>query len=184
MSTVEVQRRTLGSRRLWAAVLIVAAVLASLVAWERHRSRNSAWVEVAHGTYAGTPWRLDAREQDGHLCLSVDGPGGPNDFATTMAGECVFADEPAKAGYYYGEGPGPGTSMVSYGPLPAEATHIRVATHEVLTTQPLPTGSGLPRGRFWIQFTPYHWPTAAEGKALGWAQPLDDAGAPVAFRRF
>ena len=184
MSTVEVQRRNLGSRRLWAAVLIVAAVLALFVAWERNRSRTSDWVELAGGTYAGTPWRLDAREQDGHLCLSVDGPGGPDDIATTMAGACVFADEPMKAGYYYASGPGPGTSMVSYGPLPVQATRIRVASRQVLTTRPLPAGSGLPHGRFWIQFTPYNWPTPADGTALEWAQPLDDAGRPVAFRNF
>jgi hypothetical protein len=71
-----------------------------------------------------------------------------------------------------------------FGPLPSNATHIRVTTHTVIGTHPFPKGKGLPPGRFWLLVVGADWPTRAEGKELDNPQPLDSHGHRVPFKAF
>jgi hypothetical protein len=147
---------------------------------------KGAWVELRSGTYRGTPWRLDARYSQGQLCISVDSPKGPADVLHGFAGACGFENAPDKGADYFASGPGPGpdAAFVNYGPLPSEATSVRVATHEIVPSYPFPAVAGLPKGRYWIDIEGLRWPSPDQGKALLRPQPLDAQGNPASFTKF
>jgi hypothetical protein len=151
---------------------------------------HSRYIAVATGSYRGADWVLFGWEQQSQLCLELL-PGGtdpdhpPEESPPSGFGSagCGFNGTHPGSGWFT-SGVGPAGSGVSFGPLPTTAMQIRVATHEVLPTQALPPGTGLPRGRFWIQFQPSGWPTAADGTALEQPQPLDPRGDPVPYQDF
>ena len=150
-------------------------------------SGHSSYVLLTSGSYKGVDWRLFAWQQQGHLCMEFD-PAGSDPAhrlaaSSAGAGGCKFDDSNPSTGYY-ASGPGPGGSAVSFGPLPSDATQIRVATHETLTAAPLPAGKGLPTGRYWINVMPAGWPAQTEGSALPTPQPLDTNGNTVTFQSF
>lgn len=151
-------------------------------------SGHSPYVLLTSGSYKGIDWRLFAWQQQGHLCMELDPAGTDPDHRPAAssaggAGACQFDHSDPSSGYY-ASGPGPAGSAVSFGPLPDDATQIRVATHETLATASLPTGKGLPTGRYWINIMPAGWPTQTEGSALPTPQPLDANGGKVAFQSF
>jgi hypothetical protein len=146
------------------------------------RSTSNGLVALRSGSYQGVAWRLLAGNVNGQFCMElrrVDGnPQHP------FAGACVFADQPSKGSSYFASGPGPHGSYVNFGPLPASAVAVHIATHQGVPSYPLPSGHGLPAGRYWLDFEPASWPTSAEGKALKIPQPVDRHGNPVAFQPF
>lgn len=109
-------------------------------------------------------------------------PDHPDIASVLGGGGCGFDKSPS--GGYFSGAPAARASTVAFGPLPTTATRIRVSTREVLTTSPLPTGVGLPTGRFWFQVLPAGWPTPADGAALDTPEPLSATGEPVAFTDF
>ncbi|WP_369222297.1 hypothetical protein AB5J52_12970 [Streptomyces sp. R39] len=137
---------------------------------------------LTSGVYQGESWSLYAWQQDGQLCMEVDGPGDPTASGVPSAGACGFDQKDPSSGYY-ASGPGPGDSDVNYGPLPSRATQIRVATKEILPAKPFPAGRQLPAGRFWIQIVPEDWPVPADGRAIT-PEPLNASGRRVAYQDF
>ena len=176
------------STKQWAAAFAAMLALGGLLALaaERgHRSSASDWVELQAGRYGTMPWRLLAREQGHTLCLALASPGTGNPSsaaAAASAGGCGFNADHPSAGFY-ASGPGPGGVVSSFGPLPARATRIRVARNQTIPTFVLPSGHGLPAGRYWVFIPPTFWPNAATGPATN-PQPQDDQGNPVGFTRF
>jgi hypothetical protein len=149
---------------------------------------HSPYVELTSGTYQGAGWQLYAWQQEGHLCMEFD-PSGSNPDHKPTAGQsagaaaCEFDRRNPSSGYY-ASGPGVAGSNVSFGPLPTSVVQIRVATHEVLPSAPLPGGQGLPAGRYWIHIMPPGWPTSADGTALDTPQPMDANSGSVPFQNF
>lgn len=141
------------------------------------RSGDPDKIVLAHGRMAGGQrWKLVAFEQDHQLGLDLDSPAGYN-----YSGQISFAAS-RDYRYYWGEGLGPGNSTFYYGPVPGSAVMVRLTApgHRPLhvRTAPLPTGHGLPAGRFFIVQPP-------GGVSLNWTvTPLDAAGQRVAFRDF
>jgi hypothetical protein len=136
----------------------------------------------------GIHWQLDAEPDSSGLCMRVDSPKGPDVDVSWGSGGCGFNADPPDGSYYL-TGPVPGsagadTPWLTFGPLPSNATAIRIATHQVVKTYPFPRGHGLPDGRFWLFVRPPGWPTKSEGTLLDTPQPLDRAGRPVSFKRF
>ncbi len=178
-------------------VAVVAVAVALLITFLPGRSHHanaeshSPYVMLTNGTYQGTAWRLFAWKQGGYLCMELD-PAGSSDPGnkpsaspgqSVGAGACEF-DKRNPSGDYYTSGPGPAGSDASFGPLPTNASQIRVATHEILPTMPLPTAKGLPAGRYWINIIPVGWPTPTDGTALDTPQPIDISGKSVKFQSF
>jgi hypothetical protein len=179
------------TRRKWLTVCVAiggAAVVFFAVPATRHlltSPSSSKWVEVAHGARHGVFWRLDIAEQDGQLCMSVDGAGGPSDPVHAFSGACGFVNDPNGAGFYYASGLGPADDDVNFGPLPSTATHIRVASNLVLPTHPLPHVDGMASGRWWFELVSRDGsPAVGEGHVLDTPQPLDDAGHLVLWKEF
>jgi hypothetical protein len=173
----------MGSLAALAALALVVAVLG----WT-HDHRNTGWVTLKAGTYNGVGWELQASMLRGKLCMQLTGPAGQNDPANNAAGypgQCQF-DRSCELCSYTGGGLGPANSDVAYGPLPVNATQIRVATHTVLPSSPFPGGHGLPNGRYWIAIHPRNWPgsSPADGAPLATPQPLDAQGRAVKFKNF
>jgi hypothetical protein len=151
---------------------------------------HSAYVQLTSGTYHGVAWQLFAWEHKSKLCMELlpggADPGHPSakpSWPAAGGGGCAFDTADQGSGYYAGS-TGPAESSFSYGPLPARATQIRTATHEILVSRPLPRGKGLPSGRYWIHLMPAGWPSKAEGTALDTPQPLDASGKKVPFTAF
>jgi hypothetical protein len=151
-------------------------------------------VLLRSGTTLGVAWYLWAWESNGSLCMSTGTPAGPDGGDITppphavTGGQCDFTDKYPGATYYMGaEGETDGkdglTVSLVFGPLPSEAARIKVATRLTLTTQPFPTGKGLPAGRYWVWADAYT-PPASEGAVLDTPRPLDALGRPVAFQDF
>lgn len=151
-------------------------------------SARSPQVLLTHGSRNGIRWGLWAWEQPQNgrrvLCMDLSGPdryaaaGAPG---VPPTGGCAFNDRSPGSGYYAsGLGPGSGTS-VSFGPLPVRAATIRVAGI-TLPTYPLPSGRGLPRGRYWIRFASSRvtGTTAPSSSPV----PLDAHGHRVPFQPF
>ncbi|MGC1405226.1 MAG: hypothetical protein WA938_00625 [Candidatus Dormiibacterota bacterium] len=152
------------------------------------RPEHSPYVVLTTGTYQGHAWQLFAWEE-GRLCMAFlpagyDPAHMPSVSSPVGAGQCEFEKTQNPTSSYYDGGPGYGGSFESFGPLPTDATQIRVATHEVLPTTLLPPAKGLPAGRYWINIMPAGWPTSAQGNALDVPQPLDAQGRPVQFQDF
>ena len=146
------RRRVAGVALASVAVLAVVTLLVPSVRDRIIAPKDTAWVTAQRGSYEGHAWQLDIQENDGQLCMSVDGPGGPADAAHTLAGACGFENNPRDAAFYYASGPGPAAdSYVTFGPLPSNAVTIRIATNKVLPTYPIPRTPGLPRGRYWLE---------------------------------
>ncbi len=169
------------------AALAAIALLVAVLGWTHHH-RNTGWVTLTAGTYNGVQWELQASMSNGKLCMQLTGPAGQNDPVNSTAGypgQCQF-DRTCQLCSFTGGGIGPADSSVAYGPLPVDATQIRVATHEVLPTFPLPKGHGLPSGRYWVDIRPTNWPTASpgDGTRLATPQPLDAQGHLVKFANF
>lgn len=145
-------------------------------------SGTAGLAAVKSGRYLGVSWWAFAGYVNGQFCMELRHVTGraPRPFA----GACVFDDEPSKNSYYFATGPGPHGSYVNYGPLPPNAVFVRIATHQTVRSYRLPSGHGLPPGRFWIDFEPETWPTPAEGRPLQTPQPLDRHGNPVNFQPF
>jgi hypothetical protein len=175
-----------------AAVAGVAATALSGCRASQADPAHTPYVKLDGGTYHGAAWGLWAWEQGSELCMmlvpaGVD-PGRPVDRSSPTGpaaggGGCGFDDKDPSGGFYTSS-TGPDHSGWTFGPLPAAATGIRVATHEVLATKPLPAGKGLPAGRYWLHFEPAGWPGRAQGTALDTPQPLDAHGRKVAFAAF
>lgn len=193
MTTMSAMRRR---SALITAIVAAAAATAALGAFaeNRHDARaadpsHTPYIQLADGTSGGAAWRLFGWEQQHQLCLTVLPAGydpGHMPTATTTAwegGGCGFDDRHPGSGFSTGAA-GPDGGGLSFGPLPAATTQIRVATHEILATTPFPGGHGLPAGRFWISFTAPGGPGAADGDILPTPQPLDAQGRPVAFQSF
>lgn len=151
-------------------------------------------VLLRSGTTQGVAWYLWAWELNGSLCISTGTPVGPDggeitppDHAVT-GGQCEFTDKYEGAAYYMSaeggqDAAGDPTVSLSFGPLPSNATQIKVADKLTLPTEPLPSGKGLPSGRYWVWADKYT-PPASEGAVLDIPQPLDVQGKPVAFQDF
>lgn len=167
--------------RLRATAAAAVALLAAGCAGHAPTS-STPRVRLTGGTYQGESWSLYAWQQDKQLCMEVDGPGNPTAHGVPGAAACGFDRKHPTSGYY-DSGPGPGDSTVSFGPLPSNATQIRVATKENLTARAFPAGKQLPVGRYWIQIIPTRWPLPADGKEV-WPKPLDASGRPVPYRDF
>ncbi|MET7920756.1 hypothetical protein ABZU45_33845 [Streptomyces avermitilis] len=134
--------------------------------------------QVSHGVR----WQLDAFiDEDGVLCMTVDGPKGPDTRASWSSGGCGFNSGPASGYYMAGPGPGAEERDILYGPLLEDATEVRVASGKVVASHAFATGSGLPAGRYWLSFDPQKG--TAAGKAVE-PQPLDASGNKVAFTSF
>jgi hypothetical protein len=149
---------------------------------------HSPYVVLTTGAYQGHAWQLFAWEE-GHLCMAFLPAGYDPDHLPPAsppvgAGQCEFEKTQIPTSSYYDGGPGYVGSFEAFGPLPTDATQIRVATHEVLPTMPMPQGRGLPAGRYWINIMPAGWPAATQGAALDTPQPLDAQGRPVQFQDF
>ena len=183
-------RRSRTSRTIVMGSLAALAVLALVVAvldWT-HDHRKTGWVTLTAGTYSGVGWELQASMSSGKLCMQLTGPTGHNDAANKTAGypgQCRF-DRSCELCSYTGGGLGPANSSVAFGPLPVNATQIRVATHKVLPSSPFPGGHGLPNGRYWIDIHAANWPASspADGTPLATPQPLDAQGHTVKFKNF
>lgn len=177
--------RSSSHRRAWylGVGLGLAALAAAGIAAHGHSRGSGEWVQLRSGSYHGVSWRLDAREQHGHLCLSVDSPKGPSDTQHGFAGACVFEYAPTKASDFWAGGLGPDRSYVNFGPVPSNAVAIRIATNQLVPTYPLPAGHGLPHARFWIDFEPGGRPSPTQGTTAR-PQPLDSKGRSVAFQPY
>jgi hypothetical protein len=167
--------------------LAVLALVLGVLDWT-HGHRSTGWVTLTAGTYSGVGWKLQASMSRGKLCMQLTGPTGQNDPANNTAGypgQCQFG-RGCELCSYTGGGLGPASSDVAYGPLPINATQIRVATHKILPSFPFPVGYGLPNGRYWIDIRPTNWPTSAspDGAPLATPQPLDAHGNTVKFKNF
>lgn len=176
-----------------ALVVIAGTILTSRLggATRSHRAGevpHSPYVVLTSGVYQGAGWRLFAWEQQDHLCMELDPAGYSPDHRSPPAlvagaGGCEFDKRNPSSGYY-DSGPGPGGSGVSFGPLPTNATQVRVASGQVLPTMPFPVGKGLPAGRYWLEVTTSGRPCRTAGTALDTPQPLDSQGHPVKFQNF
>ena len=171
--------RTLLISVLAAGALVVTCVVTGFLVL-RSTNHDRGMVQVRTGVYQGVAWRLYAGTVNGQFCMKLR----PSDGQQPFAGACVFDDEPSKDSYYYASGPGPHGSYVDYGPLPANAVAVRIASHQTVRTYRLPTGHYMPTGRFWVDFEPASWPSTTQGKPLHNPQPLDGSGRPVAFEAF
>lgn len=180
------------------ATAVGALVCASLAAGCGNAAGGTAAsttpVLLESGTTEGVAWHLWAWEQSGKLCMSTGTAGGPDGGTITPApramtgGGCEFDRTTPDSSYYVGaQGGGTGTSQytasLTFGPLPAQATRIKVASNLTLPTQTLPGGEGLPAGRFWVWAGPFQ-PPASVGTVLTTPEPLDATGKPVAFQPF
>ncbi|WP_405552143.1 hypothetical protein OHV08_00480 [Streptomyces canus] len=132
----------------------------------------------------GVRWQLDAYLSDDGLCLTVDDPRGPEVSGDWSSGGCGFDSSPSGGYWSGGQEPGDENGFVVYGPLPDNATAIRVASHTVVKTIPFPRGSGLPTARYWFVIEPPGWPSKADGTLLSAPQPLDKQGKNVTFKKF
>ena len=169
------------------AALAVLALVVALLGWA-HDHRNTGWVTLTAGTYHGVGWKLQASVSNGKLCMQLTGPAGQDDPANNAAGypgQCQF-DRSCALCSYTGAGLGPASSYIAYGPLPVNATQVRVATRKVLPSSPFPSGHGLPSGRYWVDIHPTDWPTSSpsDGTPLATPQPLDAQGHTVKFKNF
>lgn len=164
------------------AVAVTAVALLAAGCSGHSPSTQTPHVLLTSGVYQGNAWSVYAWQQGGQLCMEVDGPGGPTASGGPDAGACGFDEKNPSSGYY-ASGPGPGDSDINYGPLPSRATQIRVATKEILPTEPFPAGKQLPAGRYWIQIIPKDWPLPANGKEMS-PKPLDASGRQVAYQDF
>ncbi|WP_330269856.1 hypothetical protein [Streptomyces griseorubiginosus] len=142
-----------------------------------------AYVTLERARTHGVAWQVDAWEQQGKLCIFVDGPKGPKTAVSWSSGGCGFDNTPGSAYFVNGWTPGAGDMDLAFGPLPADATQVRVATREVIASKPLPSDAGLPHGRYWLFVWPSGWPNKADGKQVG-PTPLNASGKPVAFTKF
>ncbi|MEV7390907.1 hypothetical protein [Streptomyces sp. NPDC091215] len=164
------------------AVVVAAVALSAAGCSGLFQLTPTPRVLLTSGVYQGEPWSVYAWQQDGQLCMEVDGPGDPEASGVPSASACGFDQKDPSSGYY-DSGPGPGDSDVNFGPLPARATRIRVATKETLPTRPFPAGKQLPVGRYWVQIVPKRWPLPADGRAIS-PKPLDASGRAVAYQDF
>ncbi|MFI5680435.1 hypothetical protein [Streptomyces cellulosae] len=142
------------------------------------------YVVLSQHVTHGVRWQLDAFLSDEGLCLTVDDPKGPEVSGDWSSGGCGFDNSPAGGYWSGGQEPGDENGFVEYGPLPDNATAIRVASHLVVRTTPFPHGSGLPAARYWFFIEPPGWPSKADGTVLSTPQPLDEQGKKVAFQKF
>lgn len=161
------------------AVALVITVVTGFVVL-RPSNQDSGVVQVRSGVYRGVAWRLKAGTVNGQFCMELRRSHEQQPFA----GACGFDDVPSKGSHYYASGPGPCESYVNYGPLPPNAVSVRIASHQTVRTYPLPTGHGMPNGRFWVDFEPASWPSASQGTPLDNPQPVDRSGNPVGFEAF
>ncbi len=174
------------ARRWWLIVslIVVFAAVATVLGLRYSREhRTTGWVVLHSGSYQGVGYQFDASLDDGRLCLELFGTVSPKDTSAGYAGQCEFDTRWATSAYW-GSGEGPGNSTAAFGPLPTNATQIKVATHEVLQTFLFPKRDYLPAGRYWLDLTSPSWPAPADGAALDVPQPLNAHGQPVNFTRF
>ena len=177
-----------------AAVVIAAGLVAMQIGTHGDAGQGQAsapstdTVVLASGTYHGQAWYLMAYESGGHLCMdsgpqpSLSATATAGGDGTFSGGQCRFYQGPGVT--YSFEATGPDGSSLDFGPLPASATQIRVATHEITATRPFPAGRGLPSGRFWVQLVTSDWPLPSEGSALSQEVPLNASGKPVSYQDF
>ena len=184
----------LGNRRSAAPTRLTAAMaacgLALLMSGCSHASsvQPTRQVLLTSGTSQGVWWGVWAWEGGaGHLCMAMAGRDGPNAAhpppQDAAGGACGFARTPSYP-HFVDSGRGPAGSGFSMGPLPPDATQIRVAAKEILPTEPLPRGVGLPPGRYWVEIVPAAGRPSADGRVLDTPQPLNAAAQPVAFKKF
>lgn len=173
-------------RRLLTTGPVALLVSAFLVGCSAKGPHLPDYVVLSKHVTHGVRWELDAYLSDDGLCLMVDGPKGPKVGEDWSSGACGFnRDHPSDGYWASGQEPGASQSaLVVYGPLPDNATAIKVASHTVVKSVPFPEGSGLPTGRYWFFIEPPGWPNKADGTLLSTPQPLDKQGKKVAFKKF
>jgi hypothetical protein len=140
-------------------------------------------MEVASGSVNGATWTLEAAEHHGQLCLVMWAK--EKSGARTLAGDgCGFDNRFRGSTYYTGaaafSAAGQELFADSFGPVPNNATQVRIAANEVVATVPFPAGKGLPRARFWVHVANPNLPSSTSGKELT-PEPEDEAGHPVPF---
>jgi hypothetical protein len=191
MSVLSESRRATRPRAaaIVAALGAVAVILTGAVGCSSagSGSRPSKQVLLTSGVYDGVWWGVWAWTEGKTLCMGMAGHGGPNDSTPpaqdASGAACGFARTPSYP-HFYDSGPGPAGSGFSIGPLPAAATQIRVASHEILATTAFPAGDGLPAARYWVEIIPATGIAEADGAPLGTPQPLNASGQPVPFRAY
>jgi hypothetical protein len=182
-------RRSRGKAARRATAVATACALAVLIAAcsQPAAGPRTRPVLLTSGTSHGVWWGVWAWEDTGSLCLDMGGRGGPNAVSPppqdAAGGECGFSPFPGQPGYY-DSGPGPAGGGFVMGPLPDDAVQIRVSTKEVLPTEPLAKGVGLPAGRYWVEIIPPTGLPAIDGQPLNRPQPLNAAGQVVPFKKF
>lgn len=177
-------------RRAPAGVAVCALVVVGALLWSHSHDKAAAsatsapTIVIANGEYDGNPWYLLAYtdKTSGQLCMYASSTPKLSQASGVSGGQCGFYSGPGVN--YYFSAQGLGDAVIDFGPLPQDATQIRVATHEVLATTPLPSGKGLPAGRYWMHIAPANWPQPQDGSALTEPQPLNAQGAAVPFSSF
>ncbi|POM24914.1 hypothetical protein BTM25_35530 [Actinomadura rubteroloni] len=150
-------------------------------------------VTLTGGTAAGgQSWTLQAgvernrflRHQE-RLCLSLMAG------RRQTGGGCEYDARPS--GSFWDFSQGPGSSFFLLGPVPANATSVRIVyPHRVdrtVTTRPLPALHGVPTGRYFVIDADPTGSIAADGDGAGrgdwWTvTPLDSSGHAVPFTVF
>ncbi|GAB3989447.1 hypothetical protein GCM10029978_114580 [Actinoallomurus acanthiterrae] len=138
----------------------------------------------------GERWQLVARVEHKHhssgdktrLCLNLIVGGEQS------AGGCEFDARPSYG--YWSSGKGPGYSNFFLGPVPTNATQVRLAgpglKTYVVPTSPLPAMKGIPQGRYFIVDSDPDGSVTArnDGRRYWTVTPLDAHGRSVSFRDF
>ncbi|MGW7546404.1 hypothetical protein ACWGKQ_35640 [Streptomyces sp. NPDC054770] len=171
-------------RRLLTMGPVALLVSAFLVGCSAKGPHLPDYVVLSKHVTHGVHWQLDAYLSDEGLCLTVDSPKGPEVGGDWSSGGCGFDSSPSGGYWSGGQEPGAENATVVYGPLPDNATAIKVASHTVVKSVPFPHGSGLPSGRYWFFIEPPGWPSKADGTLLTTPQPMDKQGKKVAFKKF
>jgi hypothetical protein len=186
--------RAPNQRRLVVLSISVVVAVAAGAAWAlgvfarsvpQSAPRDSPFMTIASGSLNGARWTLQAAEQGGQLCMKFHAVGTPS--ALLVGGvDCGFNDVGVTAGYAGGailypssDRNAPPLLSTAYGPAPNNATQVRVASNEVVPTQPFPRGKGLPEARFWVHVVGPNWPTVSDGNELNVPQLEDASGHPV-----
>lgn len=121
-------------RRLLTTGLVVLLLSAFLTGCSAQGPHLPDYVVLSHHVTHGVHWELDAYLSDDGLCLMVDGSKGPDVSEDWSSGACGFDRDHPSDGYWAGgQEPGaPQSALLVYGPLPDNATPIKLASHTVV----------------------------------------------------
>ena len=157
---------------------LAVSVTASACGGER-RAPFGPHVALASGTYLQGRWTLTAwRNSDNLFCMEMVF----TDPSIVAPGGCSFNNKPG--GGYYVSGDVAPNGDESFGPLPLQATSVRISETATVPAHTFPAGRNLPAGKFWLQTAGRGWKPAARGDLVIDPQPLDKHGLKVAFVDF